>query len=74
MMCDQDHTSLIDFKTQGKAFDLAIPTAEHFLPLLYTLALQSKSDSISFFNDKLVMGSLSMTGVMIGESTLWQIE
>jgi len=63
---DGNHQALIDYKKQGKAFDMAIPTPEHFIPLLYTLALQNKKDKVSFFTDKLVMGSLSMTGVMIG--------
>lgn len=65
-IADGNHQELINFQKQGKAFDLAIPTTEHYLPLLYTLALQDKSDEISFFNDELVMGSLSMTSVMIG--------
>lgn len=63
-----DHLSLIDYKSQGKAFSLAVPTPEHFLPLLYILALQDKDDSITFFNDKAVMGSLTMTCLKIGES------
>jgi 4,5-DOPA dioxygenase extradiol len=63
---NDNHQSLIDFNKQGKAFELAIPTAEHFLPLLYTLGLKDKTDSINFFTDKFVMGSLSMTGLQIG--------
>lgn len=63
---NDNHQSLIDFNKQGKAFELAIPTAEHFLPLLYTLGLKDKTDNINFFTDKLVMGSLSMTGLQIG--------
>ncbi len=58
-------SSLIDFKKQGKSFDLAIPTSEHFLPLLYTLALKNDNENIQFFNDKLIAGSLSMTSLMI---------
>lgn len=65
---DGDHRSLINFRSQGKAFDLAIPTAEHFLPLLYTLALKEESDTISLFNDKAVAGSLTMTSVRIGNA------
>jgi 4,5-DOPA dioxygenase extradiol len=60
-----NHNALIDFRNQGRAYDLAIPTAEHYIPLLYTLALQEPTDKISFFSDKLVMGSLSMTSVLI---------
>lgn len=63
---DGNHRELIDFSKQGKAFDLSIPTPEHFLPLLYALALQDKKDEISIFNDEPVGGSLSMTSVKIG--------
>lgn len=61
-----DHQQLINFRSQGKAFDLAIPTPEHYLPLLYSLALKDENDSISLFNDKAVAGSLTMTSVKIG--------
>ena len=63
---DGNHQSIIDFQHQGAAFQQAIPTAEHYIPLLYALGLQTKADKVSLFNDKIVMGSLSMTGVMIG--------
>lgn len=62
---DCDHQSLIDYDKQGAEFKLAIPTPEHYLPLLYTLALQDKNESISLFNDKAVAGSLTMTSVKI---------
>ncbi len=61
-----DHQSLIDFKSQGKAFDLAIPTPEHYMPLIYTLALKDKNEELTLFNDKPVGGSLTMTSVKIG--------
>lgn len=60
-----DHQKLIDFRSQGKAFDLAIPTPEHYLPLLYTLALKEGNEKITFFNDKAVGGSLTMTSLKI---------
>lgn len=56
-----DPAPLIDFRGQGKAFDLAIPTPEHFLPLLYALALKDGTDETLVFNDQPVAGSLSMT-------------
>jgi 4,5-DOPA dioxygenase extradiol len=62
---DGDHSSLINYSSQGKAFDLAIPTPEHYLPLLYVLALKDKNEKITFFNDKPVGGSLTMTSVKI---------
>lgn len=63
---DHDHKILIDFRKQGKSWDLAIPTAEHFLPLLYAVAASEKSEKIQFFNEKAVAGSLTMTSVKIG--------
>lgn len=62
---DNDHQRLINFKKEGKAFELAIPTPEHYLPLIYALALKEKNEKISIFNDKPVGGSLSMTSIKI---------
>lgn len=61
-----DHASLIRYTSMGKAFQLSIPTPEHYLPLLYVLGLKDEKDEVSFFNDKTVMGSISMTSVKIG--------
>jgi 4,5-DOPA dioxygenase extradiol len=61
-----DHKSLIDYKLQGTAFNLAIPTPDHFLPLLYSLALKEENEKIGLFNDKAVAGSLTMTSIKIG--------
>lgn len=62
-MLDGDFRSLIEYKKQGRAFELAIPTPEHYLPLIYTLALKDKNDTTTIFNDQPVGGSLSMTSV-----------
>jgi len=62
---NKDHQSLINYKSLGKSFDLAIPTPEHYLPLLYVLALQENDEKINFFNDKAVAGSLTMTSLKI---------
>lgn len=61
-----DFQPLINFRTQGRAFDLAIPTPEHYLPLIYILALKDKNEKVSLFNDQAVAGSLTMTSVKIG--------
>lgn len=60
-----DHKTLIDYKNQGKAFDLSIPTPDHYLPLIYAMALKDDKDEISLFNDKYLAGSLTMTSVKI---------
>lgn len=61
-----DHKALIGYKSQGRAFDLAIPTPDHFLPLLYSLALKEEDETVEIFNDKAVAGSLTMTSIKIG--------
>lgn len=59
-----DHQALIDYEKLGKAARLAIPTADHYFPLMYTLGLQDKNEAPVFFNDSLVGGSLNMTSVI----------
>lgn len=56
---------LINYEKQGKVFDLSIPTPDHYLPLIYSLGLKEKQETISLFNDKLLAGSLSMTSFKI---------
>ena len=63
-----DHQQLINYRSQGKSFDLAIPTPDHYLPLLYALAMKEEDEKISLFNDKAVAGSLTMTSVRIGKA------
>lgn len=62
---EDNHKPLIDYKNQGKAFNLAAPTPEHYLPLLYPLAVKEKNESVTFFNDAPVAGSFTMTSVLI---------
>jgi 4,5-DOPA dioxygenase extradiol len=54
----------MNYKSLGSAFKNSIPTPEIFWPLLCILALQDKKEEAQFFNDKTMMGSISMTGVM----------
>lgn len=61
-----DHAPLTAYHNQGRAFDLAINSGEHFLPLLYVLALQRKDEQATLFNDQALAGSLTMTSVRIG--------
>ncbi len=48
---------------------LAVPTPEHYLPLLYVLALRREGETISFFNEKVVLGSISMTSFAVGAAS-----
>lgn len=68
LILSNDHKALIDYKSQGKAINLAIPTPDHFLPLLYSLALKEENEIVNIFNDKAVAGSLTMTSIKIGKA------
>lgn len=60
-----DHDKLIRYPSLGTAAMLSIPTPEHFLPMLYALGLKEEKEEIGFFNDKTIMGSISMTSFKI---------
>ncbi len=61
-----DHQSLIRYRDLGKAAMLAIPTPDHYYPLLYTLGACLPGEEPRFFNDRAVGGSLTMTSVQFG--------
>ena len=60
-----DHAALADWRVLGADVALGIPTPEHYLPLLYILALQRQGEQIHIFND-VVISAISMTSVLIG--------
>ncbi len=66
MMLDGDHPPLSNYLSMGADARLAAPTPEHFLPLLYVLALQNEADPVTFPVSGFDGGSISMTCVRIG--------
>jgi len=62
----REHGDLIDLERLGPDAGLAVPTPEHYLPLLYAIALQQVGEPLSLFNTT-VFSSLSMTSVLIGQ-------
>lgn len=52
---------LVDWKLKGQAAQLAIPSLDHYAPMLYIAGVMDKKDDIEIFNNSLLMGSLSMT-------------
>jgi 4,5-DOPA dioxygenase extradiol len=63
---NRDYQSLINWTDLHKQISLAIPSLDHYIPLIYSVGLSEKEDEISFFNDKAVAGSLTMTSVQFG--------
>jgi len=64
----RNHQALVNYESLGSGAKLAIPTPDHYYPLLYSLGLQNKKDEAAIFNDKLMAGSLTMTSLKIGSS------
>lgn len=61
-----DHKRIVHYSKLGRSARLAVPTLEHFLPLLYVLGAKDESDGVAFFADKVTLGSMSMRSVKIG--------
>ncbi len=66
LILNKEHHALINYEAMGSAAKLAIPTPEHYLPLMYTLGLQNENEEAILFNDKAIGGSLTMTSVQVG--------
>lgn len=66
MILSGNHEPLIDYELLGKDALLSAPTPEHYLPLIYILALQKENEKISFPVEGFDGGSISMLSVQIG--------
>jgi 4,5-DOPA dioxygenase extradiol len=65
-MLSREHQPLIEYETLGRDALLSAPTPDHYLPLLYILALQDEGENVSFPVEGFDGGSISMTAVQIG--------
>lgn len=68
LIIEESYLELLEIYKHGRAFQLAVPTLEHYLPLIYILSLKEKHETVFFFNDKGVGGSLTMTSIKIFHS------
>lgn len=64
-----DDVALIEMDPDDRSAQIAINSAEHYLPLLYTLGARLPGDGTALFNDTLD-GALSMTSVLVGDTAL----
>ncbi len=61
-----DHAPLIHYESLGPEAAFAVPTPEHYYPLLYTLGAGSSQDRISFPVEGVAGGAISMLAVRVG--------
>jgi 4,5-DOPA dioxygenase extradiol len=66
LMLAGDHAPLVAYETMGRDALLSAPTPDHYLPLLYVLALQREGDAVTFPVEGFDGGSISMLSVRIG--------
>lgn len=66
LILSDDHTPLVAYETLGRDARLSVPTPEHYLPLLYVLALQKAGEQVTFPVEGFDGGSISMLTVKIG--------
>lgn len=65
MIVEQDYRQLFQIRDISEAFKMAVPSYDHYHPMMYVMGVQNKKDEVSFFNDQLMMGSLSMTSFIL---------
>ena len=65
-MTTQNDDELVHYEQFGENAALSVPTPDHYLPLLYVMALREPDEKVEFFNDNLIAGSLSMTSLLVG--------
>lgn len=56
--------AVIDYHSAGSSAGKAFYTPDHYYPLLYILGASEMSDTVKVFNDKCLMGAMSMTGFL----------
>ena len=66
LIINNDINALGKYENIDSDIKLAVPTPEHYLPMLYCMALRDENDDIKLFNDKAVGGSITMTSFKIG--------
>lgn len=65
-IADSDHQAIIQYEKLGNLAKLAVPTHDHYLPLIYSIGVQDKNEPVEFFNEKTDAGSISMRSFVSG--------
>ena len=66
LLVSGNHAPLVNYETLGRDAMLSAPTPDHYLPLLYVMAVQREDDRVSFPVEGFDGGSISMLTVRIG--------
>ncbi len=61
-----NHKALINYLKLGKEANYAVPTQDHYLPMIYSIGLQRKGERLKFIHEGFQNGSVSMRAFQIG--------
>ncbi len=64
-LLEKNHEDMINYKKLGETAKLAVPTDEHYLPLLYIIALQEEGEKVEFIHESIQNGSMAMRSFII---------
>ena len=67
-LVNKDYDALIDYKDIGNSY-LAVPSNDHYLPLMYALGLSDKSEQLSFIYEEIQNATISMRSFIIGNNS-----
>ena len=62
----QSQQGLVDYLSMGEAASLAVPTLDHYLPMIYAIGLQEEGEEIRFTHEGFQNASVSMRSFRIG--------
>ena len=65
LLLEGNHLGILGFESLGEIARMSVPTLEHFLPLIYIIALQEKDDRITFPTEGMDLKAISMRGAML---------
>jgi 4,5-DOPA dioxygenase extradiol len=61
-----DHKPLLNYLNMGKSSELAVPTLDHYLPMVYAIGMQEKGEPLTFVHEGMQYASVSMRSFRIG--------
>jgi 4,5-DOPA dioxygenase extradiol len=65
-LISRNHQDLIQFRNMGKSATLAVPTLDHYLPMIYVVAMQDRGEPFTFTYEGFQHGSISTRCFQIG--------
>jgi 4,5-DOPA dioxygenase extradiol len=65
-LVNQDFQALVNYQQLGPSAQMAIPSPDHYLPLIYTIGMAEKTENVSFIYEGMQHGSISMRCLQFG--------